>query len=135
MTEDTAKHLEFIQAVVARMAGNSFLLKGWSVTLVAAVLALAASRSSAGLASVALLPALSFWGLDAYYLRQERLFRRLYDAVRCGDVAPGDRLSLSTSRYASRVPGWFSTCLAPAVSVLHGVIVAVVILLVVVLLV
>ncbi len=34
------KHLEFLQAVITRMAGNSFLIKGWSVTLVAALLAL-----------------------------------------------------------------------------------------------
>jgi hypothetical protein len=34
------KHLELIQAVISRMAGNSFLLKGWSVTLAAALLAL-----------------------------------------------------------------------------------------------
>ncbi len=126
MNDETAKHLEFIQATVARMAGHSFLLKGWSVTLVAAVLAIAASRSCAGLAAVALLPAVSFWGLDAYYLRQERLFRRLYDAVRLGEVAPEDRLSLSTSRYASQVPGWFPAAVTPSVSVLHGVLVAVV---------
>ena len=35
-----------------------------------------------GLVSVALLPVLFFWGLDGYFLRQERLFRALYDRVR-----------------------------------------------------
>jgi hypothetical protein len=29
------------------------------------------------------LPVIAFWLLDAWYLRQERLFRRLYDDVRC----------------------------------------------------
>jgi hypothetical protein len=33
--ESELKHLEFIQGVIARLANNSFLLKGWSVTLVA----------------------------------------------------------------------------------------------------
>ena len=36
-------HLQMIQAVITRMAGNSFLIKGWSVTLVAALFALAAA--------------------------------------------------------------------------------------------
>ena len=36
------KHLEFIQAAINRMAGNLFMLKGWSVTLIAALFALAA---------------------------------------------------------------------------------------------
>jgi hypothetical protein len=35
-------HLQMIQAVITRMGSNSFLLKGWSVTLVAALFALAA---------------------------------------------------------------------------------------------
>ena len=29
------KHLEFIQGVINRLATNSFLMKGWSVVLVA----------------------------------------------------------------------------------------------------
>jgi hypothetical protein len=28
-------------------------------------------------------PVIAFWLLDAWYLRQERLFRRLFDDVRC----------------------------------------------------
>ena len=31
---------------------------------------------------LALIPTLSFWMLDGFYLNQEKLFRRLYDAVR-----------------------------------------------------
>jgi len=33
--ENKVKHLEMIQAVIARMATNSFMFKGWAVTLVA----------------------------------------------------------------------------------------------------
>ena len=43
--EDTEqKHLELIQGVITRLAQNSFLLKGWSVTLVAAILTLASKN-------------------------------------------------------------------------------------------
>ena len=82
MPEDVTKHLELIQGVITRMAGNSFLLKGWTVTIAAALFALAAAKSDQRLAILALFPTLSFWGLDAYYLRQEKLFRKLYDELR-----------------------------------------------------
>ena len=80
--EKKLKHLEFIQGVVNRLAGNSFLVKGWPVTLVAALFALAAGEGAGSrLALVALLPVLVFWLLDGYFLWQERLFRALYNEV------------------------------------------------------
>ena len=35
--ENKLKHLELVQGVVNRMSNNSFLLKGWAVTLVAGI--------------------------------------------------------------------------------------------------
>jgi len=81
-SENKLKHLEFIQSVVNRMASNSFLLKGWSVTLVAALFALAAKDANKNYIIVAYLPVGIFWIVDAYFLSQERLFRSLYDDVR-----------------------------------------------------
>lgn len=80
--EAWVKHLEFIQNAITRMANNSFWLKGWAVTLVAATFALNITTPSSLLILIALVPTVAFWGLDAYFLRQERLFRRLYDDVR-----------------------------------------------------
>jgi hypothetical protein len=54
------KHLEFIQNIVTRMARNSFLLKGWSLTLVAAIFALSINTPSVLLGLVALFPSLAF---------------------------------------------------------------------------
>jgi len=45
--EERLKHLEFVQPLVPRMAGYSFLLKGWTVTLSAALFALAAKDANA----------------------------------------------------------------------------------------
>ncbi|MCP4965336.1 MAG: hypothetical protein GY926_08875 [bacterium] len=78
------EHLKMIQAVISRMAQNSFLIKGWTVTLIAALFALAAADSNPAFVIIALVPAIGFWGLDTFYLRQERLFRGLYDQVRQG---------------------------------------------------
>lgn len=76
------KHLEFIQAAINRMASNLFLLKGWTITLIAALFALAAKDSERTYFLIAYLPALMFWALDGYFLSQERRFRALYDKVR-----------------------------------------------------
>lgn len=76
------KHLEFIRNAVSRMTQNSYLLKGWTITLVAATFAVSLGVTSAWLVGTALLPTVAFAVLDAHYLREERLFRRLYDAVR-----------------------------------------------------
>jgi hypothetical protein len=119
------KHLEFIQAIIARMANHAFLLKGWTVTLSAALFTLAVKESSREFALVAIVPALVFWGLDAYYLRQERLFRRLYDAVsqRHADGSSPPLFSLSTRPYIGRVHSWPRTFFSPTILLLHGAVV------------
>jgi hypothetical protein len=85
LNEDQRKHLDYVQDIVSRMSTDSFLIKGWAITVAAAVYGFAADHSSWRVAAVGLLPAIVFWGLDAYYLWHERLFRALYDAVRVAD--------------------------------------------------
>lgn len=80
--EKKFKHLEMIQGIINRMASNSFMLKGWAVTLVAGVYALASKDTNKIYYLITYVPIVIFWGLDAYYLRQERLYRKLYDKVR-----------------------------------------------------
>lgn len=76
------KHLEFIQGAVNRMASNLFLLKGWTITLIAALFALAEKDSNNIYFLIAYLPAGLFWILDGYFLSLERRFRDLYEHVR-----------------------------------------------------
>ena len=76
------KHLEFIQGVINRLASDSFQMKGWCVVLVAALFILLAREGRIEFVGIALVPVLFFWGLDGYFLWQERLFRALYDHVR-----------------------------------------------------
>lgn len=138
MTENSEKHLEFIQKIVTRMAGNSFLLKGWSVTVTSGLFALSAKDNNPIFAFVALFPSLVFWGLDAYYLRQERLFRKLYDAL--VDTSSGESanaigtFSLDTTPFQKQVPGWLLTLFSASIFWLHGVVVSAVLLTVLVLL-
>ncbi len=83
-TERQIAHLAMIQAVIARMASNSFALKSLTVTLCAGVIALigAVSAPSKLYLIAAGGPVLVFGWLDANYLRLERLYRKLYDDVR-----------------------------------------------------
>ncbi|RKU09541.1 hypothetical protein C6501_15225 [Candidatus Poribacteria bacterium] len=99
------KHLELIQNVINRLANSSFYLKGWTVIFVAAVLGFATKDSKPMYASLAAIPTLFFWGLDGFYLNQERLFRRLYDAVRETDE---DNIDFSMNTVPFKKNGdWF----------------------------
>ena len=80
--ESKLKHLEFIQAVISRMANNSFILKGWTATIVIALFTLEHFDSNCKFLVIANYPILVFWLLDAYFLSQERSYRALYDVVR-----------------------------------------------------
>ncbi len=81
--ENKRKHLEFIQAIISRMASNLFFLRGWTITLIGALLALFSKSNNSGYAIYFLIIlTLVFWILDGYFLSQERLFRDLYNYVR-----------------------------------------------------
>ena len=79
--DEKIAHLTFIQGVINRMAANSFLVKGWTIALVAALLAIAAEKVTFSYLLVVLVPVLLFWWLDTYYLTQEKIYRALYKDV------------------------------------------------------
>ncbi|MDE1925060.1 MAG: hypothetical protein KGH79_02685 [Patescibacteria group bacterium] len=95
------KHLEFIQATINRMAGNSFLLKGWTVTLVGALFAAAVTETSFLFLGISLCVVLFFWLLDGYYLSRERHFVKLYEHVSVKKPADID-FSMRTKLFRTR---------------------------------
>ena len=117
------EHLKIIQGVINRMAQASFIAKGWSVTLVAVILGFAASTSEVGLSLFALLAAFVFWGLDAYYLRRERLFRELYRRVTNprGEEIP--EFSMDISVCNGSVLSWQRTLFSRTIIAIHGIVV------------
>ena len=76
------KHLEFIQSAINRMAGNSFLLKGWAITLTGGLLALTFKETNRRYLYISLVVLALFWLMDSYYLSRERRFIGLYNSVR-----------------------------------------------------
>lgn len=94
------KHLEMLQGVINRLGHDSFLVKGWSMTILAAgVIFIARSEIQSGYMMLAfLVPVIGFWILDGYFLWQERLFRKAYDEVRKQDATD---FSMATKEYES----------------------------------
>jgi hypothetical protein len=84
--EEKIAHLGFIQGVINRMGNNSFVIKGWTIALVAAIFALSSKDSNANFIFIATVPIVLFWMLDSYYLYQEKLFRGLYKEVANGSI-------------------------------------------------
>ena len=80
--EKQIKHLEFIQNTINRMAHNSFLLKGWNITLVSALIAFAFKELNPQYLYISGAITVFFLLLDSYFLSRERLFIRLYNHVR-----------------------------------------------------
>lgn len=121
--EAKIKHLEMILAIINRMAANSFMLKRWSVILVAALFALAAPDKKPLFVYVAYLPTLMFWGLDGFFLRQEQLFRKLYDEVRVINDEEAIDFSMNTGHCEARNGSWISVCFSKTLFSFHGIMV------------
>lgn len=118
---DHHKHMEFVQSVVTRLANNSFLMKGWALTLSSAILGFSVTQERPLLALAAVAPTVAFWLLDAYYLRQERAFRQMYADVAAKLVAD---FVIDSKGYARR-HGLCSSAFSPSLLVFYGAIVVV----------
>lgn len=84
--EVTEKHLDHIQAIITRHNSNSFMIKGWAITICTLVLTVAGTWKEPIIALIALVPVFVFWKLDSFYLANERCFVSLYSAAINGYV-------------------------------------------------
>lgn len=122
MGEDKRKHLEFIQNVITRMNSNSFLIKGWSVTLVSALFALAAKDSNMNYVLISYITIPIFWMLDGFFISKERQYRALYS-----DVCKKNNIdfNMNTDNYKSKnrtwISGIFSDTLIPFYGIFIGI--------------
>ena len=116
LKEYLMKEIEIIQSTIKRMSSNSFLIKGWTITLVVVTLLLKGTEEQA---YIAFIPLLVFWFLDSYYLWQERMYRKLYDWVITNRMKTDEHLfSMNAYRFKddvdskyrimfSKTLGWF----------------------------
>ena len=81
MKETKSKHIDLVQSIITRMAQNSFVIKGWMITIVVGLFLFLQNDNLQNNFLIYLFPIIGFWLLDSYYLWQERLYRKLYGSV------------------------------------------------------
>jgi hypothetical protein len=99
LTDDQRRHLDYIQAVITRLATSSSALKGWGLTVAVATFGLSTANTVPLMAILGLVTVLFFALLDSQHLRQERLFRELYEDARTGKV---EIYSMDKNAYRNR---------------------------------
>ena len=106
MTEHRIKHLELIQANIARMSNHSSTARNWGITVAAGLLAINASRPSCALVWIFPMVVFVFAFLDHFYLTAERRLRSLYDKIRQEDDNTPASFDLSTKDVSPQIPSW-----------------------------
>jgi hypothetical protein len=92
-------HLNMLQAIITRLAGNSAQSKTWCVAIVSALFGLAGATKSGRIAAAAIIPIAVFAFVDAAYLANEKAYRDLYNTIvakiRDHSYGPADYFNLS----------------------------------------
>lgn len=81
MKSEYLKEIDLVQNCINRMSQNSFLIKGWALTVFAAVKSFTKGSTLGNwklTTLVVFVPFVCFWLLDAYFLQTERKYRHLY---------------------------------------------------------
>src|SRR5690554_1280132 len=123
MNENKLKHLDFIQNVITRMNSNSFLIKGWTITLVSALFALGAKDSNLNYVLISYVVIPVFWFLDGFYISQERQYRDLYKEVAEKTEDKID-FSMDASKYCIEDRTWASGVFSKTLIPFYGISIA-----------
>ncbi|HMM37159.1 MAG TPA: hypothetical protein PKB11_00205 [Desulfovibrio sp.] len=116
------KEIDLIQDVIKRMANNSFLIKGWTITLVVATLLLKGAKIQV---FIAFIPLVGFWFLDAYFLRQERIYREIYKWVIANRINSDEHIfDLNPMRFRSAVDSEWKIMMSVTLKWFYGSIIA-----------
>jgi hypothetical protein len=107
-------HLNMLQGIITRLAGNSAQCKTWCITIVSAIVAFAGAIKDQRVVAVAIVPIVIFGFLDAAYLANERAYRDLYNVIaakiRDGRYRLSDAFALtapaSVGRYFGALGSW-----------------------------
>lgn len=123
MNDNKLKHLEFIQNVITRMNSNSFLIKGWTVTLISALFALSAKDANLRSVVISYIVIPAFWVLDGFFLSQERQYRGLYEKIR--KIEPEDiKFQMDVNDYNNGKNTWFCGIFSNTLKIFYGICIA-----------
>jgi hypothetical protein len=117
------KEIDLIQDCIKRMAHNSFLIKGWSITLIAVVLALTKDKVDFLFISIILLlPILGFWYLDTFFLHTEKMYRAMYEWVIKNRLKSDERLyELNPRKYEDSVDRFSKVFFSITLRIFYGI--------------
>lgn len=118
--ENKLKHLEFIQNVISRMNYNSFLIKGWCITLIAALFALSANNSDNNFILIIYLVIPVFWLLDGFFISNEKKYRILYEVVSKTEENEID-FSMNTGNLTSKNLTWIAGVFTKTLIPFYGI--------------
>lgn len=108
MDESKIRNLEMIQEIINRMANNSFLIKGWSITIAGVLFSLNIESLCESIYFLICFLIVLFWLLDAYYLQLERQYRNLYNCCRKDEIEIFD---LQLQKKSKREKTFYYQCL------------------------
>lgn len=108
-----------LQAVIARMGGNLFILKGWSITLIVALIAIIGKDLNARNVVLSFAVLFIFWILDGYFLSLERCYRSLYDQVRANPQNEAD-FSMEIKNTLNGRNTWFRSMFSKTLLIFYG---------------
>lgn len=134
-SQPNEKHLEFLQNNIARMNQCSFQMKGWSITIASALIAVFVSTTSdehpdskiylmAAIAATVL-----FWCLDSFYLSKERRFVGMYnDLIGVGNgpkqpIVQVKEYEIPMGKYGGWQYGILRAIVSPSEILLYGAII------------
>lgn len=121
-TEELHKEIDLIQNCITRMANNSFLLKGWLVSLLVVFITVSPNDTNPIIAALIMLSLTAvFWYLDAFFLRMERLYIKLYNWV-LEKRLKGNKdfqYNLDAKRFESEVGNVWSIMVSPTLRVFY----------------
>jgi hypothetical protein len=117
------KEIDLIQECIKRMANNSFLIKGWTITLISVVLALTSEKIELLLTCLILLiPVLGFWYLDSFFLQTEKMYRKMYEWVIKYRPSTDEKLyDLNPHLYKNQVDSIFKVMFSQTLRIFYGI--------------
>lgn len=123
-TKEIHKEIDLIQACIKRMARNSFLLKGWCITILVAMLNLCYKEANALIVFLGfMVPIYIFWWLDAFFLRTEKKYRKMYEWVLQERKKGNDEFlyDLNPQRFRNEVPSFMDVVLSKTLFPIYGI--------------
>ena len=124
--QELYKEIDLIQGCINRMSKNSFMVKGWALTIFMGVITISKMEVINNfwlLACTVLAPYLSFWMLDAFFLHQERKYRRMYAWViqerKKGNME--HQYNLNPKRFNADVGCWLQSFLSKTLLLFYGI--------------